>query len=516
MDDKIKNFFLNIDNDINIYKWIKIKKYFKNLYEKIIESVKDNEVELFVNYYYDFLLFYYLYISYLFYLNLDIPEKLLNIDNQIKTDIDIIDFLIENKENKNIKFIILFIYPYYSFNKTKMKNKKIMFYLKYYENILNKEYENEYYKILELVVFKNMNSIDNEYLNYHAFYKKKILNNKINTNFNKFIKILPKKTNIFNFTINNENKNYNYNFNLQNILIYVTKYFYPNLTNENKIKKTKNKYTLIIDDNTIDIIINENRNHSVSLLKYNLKNLYENIHLTNEFLKETKNHIIIYFNTENINNFNLLLNFIHLIVTSFKILNNKILNIVDLNNRTSLTNYYYNSFFIFINYLKLKIKKKNIYENYLLELAKYYYIYSIYDYYFYYDNTLINELMHNKKNELNIFLDYCNKIKLNNQININTYYNYPPFHDNSTDDIDQPLYYSYQQPNYFKLFDFINSINDVYKNTDEIDLFDDVFLKLFTIEKIPNNINEDINIDKNKNNVFYTELEEDNNHRLFV
>lgn len=516
MNDKIQNFFLNIDNDINVYKWIKIKKYFKKLYETIIETINDDDVDLFVDNYYNFLLFYYLYIGYLFNLNLDIPEELLNIDAKIKTDINVINFLINYKKNKNIKSIILFVYPYYSFDKTNIRNKKIVFYLKYYENIINKEYDNEYYKILELVVFRNMNSIENNYLNYHAFYKKRILKNKINTNFNKFIKILPKTNKIFDFTINNENKNYNYKFDLQTILIYVSKFFYPNLINEKKIVKSKNKYTLNINESTIDIIINETRAQSITLLKYDLKNLNKNIKLSNDYLKETKNHIIIYFDTENINNFNLLLNFIHLIVISFKIIENKILDIVDLNNRTSLTNYYYNSFFIFINYLKLKIKNKNIYENYLLELSKYYYIYSIYDYYFYYDKTLINELTNNKKNELNLFLDYCNKIKINNNINIDTYCNYPPFHDNSSADIDQPLHYSYQQPNYFKFFDFINALNDVYKNTDDFELFDDVFLKLFTITKISNNINNDDNIDKNKNNVFYTELEEDNNYRLII
>ena len=94
MNDKIKNFYLNIDNDINVYKWIKIKKYFKNLYETIIENINNDNVNLFVENYYEFLLFYYLYVGYLFNLNLDIPEELLSIDSKIKTDINVIDFLI--------------------------------------------------------------------------------------------------------------------------------------------------------------------------------------------------------------------------------------------------------------------------------------------------------------------------------------------------------------------------------------------------------------------------------------
>ena len=213
----------------------------------------------------------------------------------------------------------------------------------------------------------------------------------------------------------------------------------------------------------------------------------------------------------------LLLNIIHFITIAFKTIDNNPSNVNEINNRVPFTNYYYLSFSIFINFVKNEFNNNNIYHTYLLELIKYFYIYSIYDYYFYYDNNTLQKLKENNNNFINI----CNSIKNNFNIPKNTS-NHPPFNVIDIEDINQPIYYSYEIPNYFKLFDLINSLIDIY-NITNYNNFDDIITQIFNVTK-----NNNSNIKSYNKQIFskaqvntnldinYTELDEDNQYQLKI
>ena len=47
----------------------------------------------------------------------------------------------------------------------------------------------------------------------------------------------------------------------------------------------------------------------------------------------------------------------------------------------------------------------------MIDLVKYFYIYSYYDYYFYNNENLMNTIIENKESKNEIFLDFCSSIK---------------------------------------------------------------------------------------------------------
>ena len=114
----------------------------------------------------------------------------------------------------------------------------------------------------------------------------------------------------------------------------------------------------------------------------------------------------------------------------------------------------------------------------------------------------------------NNFINICNAIK--NDFNIpKNISNHPPFNVVDIEDINQPIYYSYEIPNYFKLFDLINSLIDIY-NITNYNNFDDIITQIFNITKNNNSNIKSYNtkiISKahvNTNiDINYTELDED-------
>lgn len=517
MDKTINELFVNKTNEYNNYKWDNIKNYFIDICNNIIKTIQNNNVNDFIFYYYKFFISYNLYINHLFYLDKDIHNEILLINKQLRIDSNITKFLFDNKNNNNIKEIIKYIYPFYS-SKSNNNSQQINTYIKNYEYLRNNEYSKLIDKILELICFRYKICNINGYNNYHSFFIKKILNKKTSPNFKKFIKILPKKHNLFNFNI--ETNNQTINIDIDKVIIHCIKKLKPEIHKNKQFKKKKNNTYIIKSNNDIiEIIIDKNRQQGITNHKNNLTNLYSNIDKLNniQVLKDTNNHIIIYFNTKNINNLGLLLNIIHFITIAFKTIDNNPSNINEINNRVPFTNYYYLSFCIFINFVKNEFDNKDTYQLYLLELIKYFYIYSIYDYYFYYDNNTLQKLEENNNNFINI----CDAIK--NDFNIpKNISNYPPFNVVDIEDINQPIYYSYEIPNYFKLFDLINSLIDIY-NITNYNNFDDIIKQIFNITKNNNpnikSYNKKI-ISKaqvNKNiDINYTELDEDNQYQLKI
>ena len=57
------------------------------------------------------------------------------------------------------------------------------------------------------------------------------------------------------------------------------------------------------------------------------------------------------------------------------------------------TNYYFLSFCMFLEFIKPNIKTSPGINKFIIDLFKYFYIYSYYDYYFYYSNNLFESIM---------------------------------------------------------------------------------------------------------------------------
>ena len=157
--------------------------------------------------------------------------------------------------------------------------------------------------------------------------------------------------------------------------------------------------------------------------------------------------------------------------------------------------YYYDSFVIFLLFIKPNVNKDYMYNNFIIDIAKNYYIYAHYDYYFYYDKRLLELLIKNVDKKDNIFSKFCNH--LCEKLKCIKIINYPPFINNNVG-IDDIIYYSFDIPNYFKFNDFIKALCYVFKinNTNYIDV-----VKSFEIKK--NNIeqNQPINNINTKNSI---------------
>jgi hypothetical protein len=194
---------------------------------------------------------------------------------------------------------------------------------------------------------------------------------------------------------------------------------------------------------------------NINLLCFNIKVLHEM-----PFLKKINNFIEISYSSNIINDLSTLLHLIHLITCSIKILDTFPSTINECLYPLDYNKYYYDSFVNFLLFIKLQINKDLSYNKYLLDLLKYYYIYSYYDYYFYYNNSLTNGLIKNINFKNEMFMDFC--LNLKKQFKLpDDMYAYPPFF-KIEDDIDNLLYYTFEMPNYFKLFDLINAICKVF------------------------------------------------------
>jgi len=282
MDTTINELFINKTNEYNNYKWDNLKNYFIDICNNIIKTIQNNNVDYFIFYYYKFYISYNLYINHLFYLDKDINNEILLLNKQIIIDSNITTFLFNNKNNNNIQEIIKYIYPFYS-SKTNNNLKQINSYIKNYEYLRNNEYSNSIDKILELICFRYKICNINGYNNYHSFFLKKILNKKTSPNFKKFIQIIPKKHNLFNFNI--KTNNLTINIDIDKVIIQCIKQLKPEIHKNKQLTKKKNSYIIKSNNDIIEIIIDKNRQHGITNHKNNLTKLYSNIDKLNNIQK---------------------------------------------------------------------------------------------------------------------------------------------------------------------------------------------------------------------------------------
>ena len=479
-------FYKNI-NELkpNKYKWNKIKTYFLNICKNIINNFNNNnDLDIFVKNYYCFLLLFIYYTNFCYYYNLSIDNELIEIDKMIRCDINIIKILLLNMNDWRIKNIFKYILPYIIL-KTKIKTKDInetSEFIINHDKIFNEEYKNKFNKTLDILIFKYIISKNNNYLNYHDFYTKIILNKKLPNNFKNFIEYFEEDTEIFNLNIDSDD-NISTDIEISDIINYLLKQY-----ESFNFKKISNKlYKITSSENIIEICITSDKPYGITSVKKNLNMVYFNIKEIEEYkyLQHTYNHIIIYFNNDNINNLSVLLTFIHLLTISLKMINTEPIDAYELNNCIEYNNYYYDSFVNFLRYIKNDINKNKNYNNFLIELFKFLYLYAVYDYYIYYKNDLSESIIGNKNNKEKIFNEVCIEIKKMCNFPDNIFH-YPPFINNSIDDINYIMNYSYEQPNYFKFIDFINALIftfDIKKYNND---FEEIFCKCINTVKKKN------------------------------
>lgn len=219
------------------------------LYSKI--SDENIKINYFIKYYYIFTFIYLGYTNYLAYVgHTDITNKVLEkIANKIKTSFPIVKNLIKFSNNDNIYKIIKLNDIFIS---NKIKKKKVdhtnikkyihdyIFDLKQFDKISNLSNDN-YKKILNLIIYRYIICKKNNYRNYHELYLKKIVgknniynNSSHHLDFDYFIEQIPKSKKILNI-ISNTKSHLNIEITINKLINYIlSKYenvFYLNLEN---------------------------------------------------------------------------------------------------------------------------------------------------------------------------------------------------------------------------------------------------------------------------------------------
>jgi hypothetical protein len=164
----------------------------------------------------------------------------------------------------------------------------------------------------------------------------------------------------------------------------------------------------------------------------------------------------------------------------------------------NINNFNYLTFYNFFNYINIYIPFNDSVQKFLIDLVKYLYIYSYYDYYFYNNEKLMNTIIENKDSKNEIFLEFCSSIKKLFKLP-NELLSFPPFIKNYI--FDNILYYNYDEPNYLKFYDLLMAVKNVFGYDDfSINNFSpfDVLTLINNLIKFNNNDNDDNNNDNNK------------------
>jgi hypothetical protein len=194
---------------------------------------------------------------------------------------------------------------------------------------------------------------------------------------------------------------------------------------------------------------------NINLINFNIKEL-KNLYI----LKKTNNFIVLEYTSSIINDLSTLLHLTHLLTCCVKLLETYPSSIYECMYPIDYNKYYYKTFVNFLSYIKENINHDMSYNRFLVDLIKYYYIYSYYDYYFYYNTNLVKTVTERIKYKNNIFNEFCESLKYLFKLPVEMT-SYPPFF-NIEDDIDNLIYYSQEIPNYFKFFDLITAIIEVF------------------------------------------------------
>ena len=474
--------------DLKTFNWENYEPIFNYLCSKI--SCDNIDVNYFIKYYYIFTFIYLGYTNYLAYIeHPDISNKgLEKIANKIKTSTPIVKNLIKFSNNDNIYKIIKLndIFISNKIKKKKVNNTNIkkyiqdyIFDLKQFEKISNLSNDN-YKKILNLIIYRYIICKKNNYTNYHELYLKKIVgkNNIYNysshqLDFDYFMEQIPKSKKILNI-ISNTKSHLNMEISINKLINYILlkcgNEFYLNLENGSIIIKHK-KYQGQIKINISSKYVNIEFNHyqtNYNFLHYNIEELSEF-----NFLKKTFAYIEINVFDNILKDFSSIMEFMHLIILGVKILLTNPSDIYECLYPLEYSNYYFTTFCYFLDFFKKEINSNPNYNKFIIDVIKFLYIYSYYDYYFYFSNDFVETLITNLQYKNEMFVEFTQNLKKTLKLP-HEFNDFPPFFDQEFD-INAIIYYNFEIPGYFKLYDFMNAIYNVFElksSNNKIDLFD--------------------------------------------
>ena len=454
---------------INDYKWKNISVIFNSLYNNLMELSKKTD---FIKNYYLVTLLYINYTNFLKYINHPDSDskEILEFLNKIKHNAEIIKFISEKSDYENFDTIFNTFNP---FVKNKFKNSKniqssqltgFISNVKQLENIYL-DYNVSSKKILNTMLYRYILSNNTDENNFHEFFIKNIIEDKLvyDIDFNLFMNTLPSYKNIVNINVSQEIKN-NLGIHLSQLINFVIRE-HPNLKIKVVVNPDKTKYFELINTKfggkliikkssckTNDLNIYQ---QNINLIGFNIKELKNY-----PFIKKTNNFIVIEYSSSIINNLSSLLHLTHLLTSGVKLLETFPSSIYECLYPIDYNKYYYKTFVNFLSFIKSNINNDMSYNRFLIDLIKYYYVYSYYDYYFYYNTDLVKTIIDRIKYKNNIFNEFCESLKFIFKLP-SEMTNYPPFF-NIDEDIDNLIYYSFEIPNYFKFLDLINAIVTVF------------------------------------------------------
>lgn len=479
------------------YNWENFSNIFMSIYKLILNS--DNEVIFLKNYY----LLSISYINYTNYLKFISHRDYENVDiykfiNNLKYEKKIIQKIIKYSSNKNIRRIIKIYNPFFSIKTKKIKNEEYShkFLKDYIQNtkqmeIISDMPNDNIKKILNIIIYRYVISKNNNYDKYDSFYKEKIATNNIDIllDFDNFIKQIPFSKNIL--SIKTKQGDFDINISIDEVIRFI-------ITKFAKIQfiKENNNYILINKKygGKINIKINQSNNSNIEL-NYNQIN-YSLVHYGIEelndlnFLKKTESNIEIKLSSNKIKDYTSLLDTIHIIITSLKILETYPTDLNECLYPIDYTNYYFLSFCIFFEYVKPSIDKNLGLKKFIIDLVKFIYIYSYYDYYFYHSTNLMETIISSYNFKHEIFNDFISNLK--NTLKLpKELLSFPPFF-NINDDINSVVYYNFEIPSYYKFFDLINAIcyvfdKNYYKNNKNTSILNILVKHLQVVVDIPKN-----------------------------
>lgn len=487
----------------NSYNWDNMKKYFTKLVELLVnfDLNKQNRGEYIKYYIFTKISFIY-YINYLEYID---HEDALNNDidtfnNEFKYNLKIIHKI--HLSCKNPLKLLNILHPFFK-NAKSYYNRDDETYLnicktnKKYENIClnvvstpgpNHNHDHNHIpnhdhnhipnlgpnhnhdqgsKLISLITF-NHNMVKNlDYNSYSEFYYRNVIDRKhyFNNNFidfTNFVDNIPNYKKVLSTDVkNSNNKESVRHVRISEIIKFVLKYF-PYLS----YSKNNGKYVISHIKNGGKIIIEKSTESINIIFQYNLNLFYLNNPELKDitFFKNTNNFIKIKYQHSIITDLTSLLNTFYFITRSCKYIEYYANSINEILNIEQYNYCFYDTFLYFLSFIQKDIETNTYYKKFVIDIIKYYYLYSYYDYYFYNDVelvTMLNNCSSEGSNKSKIFDKFCYNIKKLFKIPNELLY-YPPFFkiDNSNDNI---FLYSYEYPNYIKLYDILYSISTVFK-----------------------------------------------------
>ena len=556
--------FYNIEfdkSDKSVYGWNNFKEIFIQLFTELYRNL-DNKNN-FIKIYYFIIILYIYYTNFLkfnyskdFY-NPEIYFYIKSLNNHKEISKKLFKYSDEEPARKIIKYLNRFIYS--KLKSSIKKNKNLQSYQDKIDNFTEKllttsitvdkflSFDNDQFKkVLSIIKYRYMSSLELKLSSYHEFYIKYLSMHKNNNSrydyqgkhFNKFINQIPQQKEIVDFNVNDfiNRKNITCE-SILNFILQTKNQFYissqKNIKKNISIKSKKSKEKEIVEIIEKHIIItNKNSNSEIKIIlnSSNCNQYYVEfdifqsnlsiMHFMNEYindldyLKDTDFFMQINVNSDILNDASDILDFFHYLTISFKIIENYPTDINEFISPLSFNNYYYDSFYYFFKYFKNDISSASFIGKFIIETIKFIYIYSYYDYFIYYKNDLADIIINNIDKEDQIFKEFYTNFKETLKIGEDLI-PYPPFCD-VTDDINRIIFYCFEIPSYFKLFDLCNAFVNVH-NFENKQNITPLMIIMFITEMGNNhisNIKQSNKISKNKNS--YKEIRVDNPNLNYI